>query len=350
MSKYNFTIQKNYQIIASIIIALAIIVFNLYYMILSSEINCTDPEKLFTIPKGVSAESVANLLQNRSCLESKSAFKVALMITMKSRNIRSGRYDLKGILSVGQLIKLISSPSKDRVRVTLVEGWDINKFAEELNQHLQLDIKEFIRLCNNEDFIQEMGINAQTLEGFLFPDTYILLKTYTEEEVIEVLVNQFHYNYKKILDEIENQKTMTMKEVATLASIIQGEAIFNDEMPIISSVYHNRLDSNMLLQADPTIQYFIPGKPRRLFNKDLKINNPYNTYMYKGLPPGPINNPGLAAIRSALQPEETNYYYFVSNGEGRHIFSINNTQHNQAKLQLKKKRKLKKRIESRSVK
>ena len=94
----------------------------------------------------------------------------------------------------------------------------------------------------------------------------------------------------------------------------------------------------------------MPEQKKNLLYKDIEIDSPYNTYKYKGLPPGPINNPGLAAIRSALQPEETNYYYFVSNGEGRHIFSLNNTQHNQAKLQLKKKRKLKKRIESRSIK
>ena len=105
---------------------------------------------------------------------------------------------------------------------------------------------------------------------------------------------------------------MSMREITTLASIIQGEAIFDDEMPTIASVYYNRLDSNMLLQADPTIQYIIPGKPRRLFNKDLNIDNPYNTYKYKGLPPGPINNPGLAAIKATLEPKDTDYYYFVS--------------------------------------
>ena len=100
----------------------------------------------------------------------------------------------------------------------------------------------------------------------------------------------------------------------------------------------------MLLQADPTIQYIIPGKPRRLYNKDLNIDSPYNTYKYKGLPPGPINNPGLNALKAAIMPADTEHLYFVSNGEGRHIFTNNNEEHNQAKMQLKRKRRLKRKL------
>ena len=120
--------------------------------------------------------------------------------------------------------------------------------------------------------------------------------------------------------------------------------MYKDEMPIISSVYHNRLERGMLLQADPTIQYIIPGKPRRLFNKDLKVDNPYNTYKYKGLPPGPINNPGLAALEAALNPIKTEYLYFVSNGEGRHTFTHTVDEHNQEKLKMKQKRRIKRKM------
>ena len=129
-----------------------------------------------------------------------------------------------------------------------------------------------------------------------------------------------------------------MREIITMASIIQGEAMFNDEMPIISSVYHNRIKRKMLLQADPTIQYIIPGKNRRLYNKDLRVDSPYNTYKYKGLPPGPINNPGIDAMIAAVSPDKTSYLYFVANGEGRHIFTRNNAEHNEAKKVLRRKR------------
>jgi UPF0755 protein len=122
-----------------------------------------------------------------------------------------------------------------------------------------------------------------------------------------------------------------MNEVLTLASIIEGEAMVDTEMPIISSVYHNRLRRGMPLQADPTIQYIIPDGPRRLLYRDLKIDSPYNTYLYAGLPPGPINNPGVHAIRAALLPAESKYIYFVANGDGTHSFSENYSQHLRAK-------------------
>ena len=157
-----------------------------------------------------------------------------------------------------------------------------------------------------------MGIDAPSLEGFLFPDTYIFLKTYTEKDILKILVNQHQHNYQKLLKNINSIQHMNIRDMATLASIIQGEALEIDEMPMISSVYHNRLNKNMLLQADPTIQYIIPGKPRRLYNKDLDIESPYNTYKYKGLPTGPINNPGYAALYAAAHPRKTSYLYFVA--------------------------------------
>ena len=120
--------------------------------------------------------------------------------------------------------------------------------------------------------------------------------------------------------------------------------MYKDEMPTISSVYHNRLNKKMLLQADPTIQYITPGKPRRLFDKDLNVDSPYNTYKYKGLPPGPINNPGLEALKAAIMPAETDYLYFVSNGEGRHTFTRTISEHNQAKHELKQKRRMKRKM------
>jgi UPF0755 protein len=131
---------------------------------------------------------------------------------------------------------------------------------------------------------------------------------------------------------------MTETEVLTLASIIEGEAIYDRERSIISGVYHNRLQMGMRLQADPTIQYIIEGSPRRLLNKDLQIKSPYNTYLNDGLPPGPINNPGIESIRAALNPAETNYLYFVAKGDGYHTFSKTKAEHNKAKRQFQKVR------------
>ena len=152
------------------------------------------------------------------------------------------------------------------------------------------------------------------------------------------MVNQFFHNYKKYIKGYKGHTSLSMREITTMASIIQGEAMFDDEMRAISSVYHNRLKRKMLLQADPTIQYIIPGENRRLYNKDLRVDSPYNTYKYKGLPPGPINNPGLYALKAAIHPTETEFLYFVADGEGRHIFTRNNEEHNEAKKILQRKR------------
>ena len=319
MLKDKLQFNWNVKLAGGISLFVLIGIFSLYSIILSWDIHCQNPGRLITIPKGSSAHLVATLLKQESCLENISIFKFALTITMKSRRIRSGRYNLKGISSIGQLIDVITSHSSDRVRITLIEGWSIDKFADELKNKLEIDSYKFLRLCRDYNFTHSFGIDAPSLEGFLFPDTYSLLKTYTEEDIIRVLVNQFMHNINALKN--KSSVKLNMREIATMASIIQGEAMYDDEMKQISSVYHNRLKKDMLLQADPTIQYILPKKKKKILVKDTKINNPYNTYLYKGLPPGPINNPGLNAIIAAAYPIDTNYLYFVADNKGRHIFN-----------------------------
>ena len=342
MSEDKFQINVNMKLGGGIALVLFICILSVYSIILSWDIHCLDPNRLITISKGSSAQSVATLLKEESCLQNETIFKLALTLTMKNKKIRSGRYNLKGIVTIGQLVDVITSQSSDRVKVTLIEGWSLEHFSDELKKKLDIDSHKFLRLCRDYNFTHSFGIDAPSLEGFLFPDTYILLKTYTEEDIIRVLVNQFAHN----IDELKQYSTvkLNIREITTMASIIQGEAMYEDEMPIIASVYYNRLKRGMLLQADPTIQYIIPGRPRRLYNKDLDVDDPYNTYKYKGLPPGPINNPGYSALYAAAHPSQTSYLYFVADGEGRHIFSNSNEEHNQAKLILKQNRRRKRKL------
>ena len=337
-----FHLNFNMKLAGCIALVILICILSVYSIILSWDIHCLDPDRLITIPKGSSAQSVAMLLKEESCLQNETIFKLALTLTMKNKKIRSGRYNLKGISSIGQLVDMITSQSSDRVKVTLIEGWTLEHFADELKNKMDIDSYKFLRLCRDYNFTHSLGIDAPSLEGFLFPDTYILLKTYTEEDIIRVLVNQFTHN----MDDLKQYSTVKFnaREITTMASIIQGEAMYEDEMPVISSVYHNRFKQGMLLQADPTIQYIIPGKPRRLYNKDLEVDDPYNTYKYKGLPPGPINNPGLAALKAAMNPAETEFLYFVSNLEGRHTFTQTADEHNQAKREMKQKRRSRRKL------
>ena len=343
MADAKFEIDYKIKVGGGITLLIVIGVLLFYSIILGWEIDCREPSDLISIPKGASAQSVAALLKENSCLQNEFIFKLALTLTMKNKRIIPGRYNVKGISSIGQLVKMITSQSSDRVKVTLIEGWAMERYAEELNKKLKIDTYGFLRLCKDFNFIHSLGIDAPSLEGFLAPDTYILLRTYTEENIIRILVNQFNHNMQRIKDS-SPLVNLNKREITTLASIIQGEAMFVDEMPTISSVYNNRLKKGMLLQADPTIQYILPGKPRRIYNKHLKVDNPYNTYKYKGLPPGPINNPGYSALYAAAHPSQTSYLYFVADGEGRHIFSNSNEEHNQAKLILKQNRRKKRKL------
>ena len=312
-----------------------------YGFLLSKQIKCNDNYSILTIPENATLSQVAHAINEESCINI-NFFKFAMYMTFNQNNIKYGRYDLTYVNNLRDLINMITSSKSERVKVTIPEGLRIQDIALLLEDKMGLDVEKFIYLCYDSKLIKSLGFqnDIANLEGFLFPDTYIFLKSYTEEDVIIVLVNNFLKKYKKLLN--ENYKTRyTMEEIITLASIIQGEYMIphSDELPLISSVYHNRLKKRMYLQADPTIQYILPGENRRLYNKHLQIESPYNTYKYKGLPPGPINNPSLDAIRAAINPADTDYLYFVADGKGRHIFTKTNKQHNKAKYQLKKNRK-----------
>ena len=218
-------------------------------------------------------------------------------------------------------------------KVTILEGWTIPIIAKELEEKLGVDANEFENACRNELLLWKWGIEGVSIEGYLFPDTYQFSDDEEVQDIIGRMIEQYQSQITTDLRKRMAELGMAEKEVLTLASIIEGEAIYNRERPIISGVYHNRLNMGMRLQADPTIQYIVEGAPRRLLNKDLKIKSPYNTYLNKGLPPGPINSPGKKSLIAALYPEENNYIFFVARGDGYHTFSINERQHNIAKKQ-----------------
>ncbi len=307
-------------------------------LILSYEIRCHDLNGFFTVQKGATIKDVAIMLEERACIPHRSVFTMAMLLTLKDRELKAGRYTLKGIRTVRDLIRMVTNPSAERVRVTIFEGSTMESISKLLEDKLQIDSYHFKNLCYDHNFIQTLGVLAPSLEGFLYPDTYIFLTSYTEEDILQILVNQFNYVYNKNIKPMAKKTGMSKLEITTLASIIQGEAIFSDEMPLISSVFHNRLRKNMLLQADPTIQYILPNRKKRLYQKDLKTDSPYNTYLYRGLPPGPINNPGLDALRAAANPAETDNLYFVADGKGRHIFTKSNEDHNRARYEVKKRK------------
>jgi len=191
-----------------------------------------------------------------------------------------------------------------------------------------MDSAAVVKKAKDTSFIDSLGLNVHSLEGYLLPDKYDLYERSTPTEIIGI----FYNNFKKFMTDSLRMRAdslgYSMHQILTLASIVEGETNKKEEMPLISSVYWNRLKIGMPLEADPTIQYLLqPDGWKRLLYKDLKVKSPYNTYVNTGLPPGPINNPGREAILASLYPADTGYLYFVADGKGGHRFAENYSQH-----------------------
>jgi UPF0755 protein len=288
---------------------------------------------------GSSFGQIAHELQDKGVVRSVDQLKLTAKIYKKEQSLRVGKFTLKkGMSNYAALFALIEGP-QSYIKFTLPDGYGAARFARIIEHHLEIDSAEIVSLVTDSSFIAGLGLETESLEGYLYPETYSFTYGLTAKNIVTALVNQFN---KMVTDSLKNRMTemgWTLNEVLTLASIVEGEAMVDTEMPIISSVYQNRLRVGMRLQADPTIQYIIPDGPRRLLYRDLEIDSPYNTYLYAGLPPGPINNPGINAIKAVLYPAETKYIYFVANGDGTHSFSENYNQHLRAKKRFDQYRK-----------
>ena len=290
---------------------------------------------IFVIENGMSLNAVTELLHDKDIIHNKSFFKYRVYFLGLSNKIPVGTFSVEGKVSNRDIISTIFEEGPIRIKLTIPEGSSSNQIFLKANTLLDRS-DDYSLLFNNQSFIEEFDIQASSLEGYLFPDTYYFFKDTSSREVLNIMISEFWKNFNKKLIERTNELGFTVHEVVTLASIIEGEALLDEERVIISSVYHNRLNKRMKLQADPTIQYIIPGNPKALSNRDLKRVSPYNTYLNYGLPPGPINNPGLESIKAALYPSDTEYLYFVAQGDGSHVFTTNQKDHLKAKALYKK--------------
>ena len=283
----------------------------------------------FEIKNGEDFSSIADRLYEKGIIPSETNFKIAGFIYGAERKVRAARYHIPNGLSYLDLLDLfISSKCDFQKTFTINSGQTIKWLAYRLHKYIYIDSTNFVKLANSSKFADSLGLNQKTFEGYLFPDDYEIYERSSAREVIPMFYDSLKKFYNDSLQKRTKELGFTRNEIITLASIIKGETDKVEEMPRISGVYHNRLRIGMRLQADPTIQYIIPDGWRRLTFDDLKIDSPYNTYKYSGLPPGPINNPGREAILAALYPEKNNYLYFVADGNGGHLFSKTLTEHN----------------------
>jgi UPF0755 protein len=297
--------------------------------ILSINNREADPT-IIIIEKGMSLNSVSNLLLENEIIVNQNIFKLKVISRGLASKIPTGRFLIDGKISDAILIDLIFNKGPIKLKLTIPEGSQSKNLFKDINTLLNTDY-DFNKYFNSTEILEQYKLDASSLEGYLYPDTYYLYHDSSPEEIIDIMLSEFWKKFDENLQDRANQLGFSVHEVVTLASIIEGEAMLDSERSTISSVYHNRLKINMKLQADPTIQYIIPGPPKTLSNRDLRIKSDYNTYQNYGLPPGPINNPGIASIKAALYPEDTNFLFFVAQGDGSHAFTTNEKDHEKAK-------------------
>lgn len=283
------------------------------------------------IRRGLNVRQIGELLYRKGVIKTPWKFALSARLLGWDDQLKAGRYEIPLGKSNYRILRILVEGKLSSQRICIPEGATAREIASILRKGIQIDSIRFIQLVNDGLFCRRLGIEANSLEGYLFPDTYDFYWGIGEETVIEKLVGTF----KKVMNDSLRRRAyelgMTVHQVVTLASIIEGEAMVDGERALISAVYHNRLKKGMCLQADPTIQYIIKGGPRRLLKKDLEIDSPYNTYKYPGLPPGPVNNPGRKSIIAALYPAPVDYLYFVAKGDGSHVFSRTLREHLLAK-------------------
>ena len=296
-------------------------------------------EQLFVIEPGESVVSISNRLEGAGLIRSASTFRVYLVWTGMDAYIQTGTFRLSPALTAESIAGILQSATLTEVTFSVLPGWRMEEIAASLpTSGLEFTPEAFLAAAsapvNAPDFLP-VGASA---EGFLAPGQYILSRTTTAEQLVSTLLQG---SSSELTDDLKNGFTdhgLTVYQAVTLASIVQREAVVADEMPTIASVFYNRLAVGMLLQTDPTVQYAIGYNAVQatwwtnpLSGEDLQFDSPYNTYLYPGLPPGPISNPGLPALQAVAFPEQSNYYFFQArcDDSGLHNFTETFEQHQQ---------------------
>jgi len=292
---------------------------------------------IIKIEEGDNLNILSRKLKGARIIQDRLGFKLMVVVFKKSTSLSYGWYKFKIYEDPREVLKSLLIGKRLTVKIVIPEGLKINETINAFRRHKDTDINtaKLDSLTKDTSFIKKLGINKITLEGYLFPDTYIFYKGEKAENIIKKMVSSLY----TILKPSQKIKIKSMNfdayEIMNIASMIEREAMIDREKPIIASVIYNRLEKNMPLQIDATILYALGRHKRKVLYKDLRVRSPYNTYRNRGLPPGPIASPGFQSIVSALHPSRTNYLFYVATGRGDHIFSKTYKEHLKAKKKVR---------------
>lgn len=315
-------------------VAAGIVVLLGYLGILyTRDIDLGDRTVTVIVQEGDSFARIAKRLLAEKVVTSRLMLVLPARLRDIDKKLTPGRYDFTGENSCRSVLNRLAEADFLRVKITFPEGLPIWRVAGILQQRLDLDSARIMSYNEDSAFLAPHKIPS--LEGYLFPETYTFKWGVSDTFVINTMVDMYHEQTDPLFPEGSNFHGLNRDEVIRLASIVEAEAYLSEEKPIVASVYLNRLRDNWRLDADPTVIYGLGGLDRPLYRRDLRQRTPYNTYRMKGLPPTPINSPGLEAIKAVIDPADTDYYFFVADGTGGHYFSETNAEHNRARYLIK---------------
>ncbi len=291
------------------------------------------PLVLVTIPPGRNARQIGEILARRHLVRSPLSFVFASRMDSLSGKMHAGRYELSAAMPPRQIAARLALGETAQGVVTVPEGYTVRQIARRLAEHHLVDETQFLALAQGQGrtfHVRGWTPPDDTLEGYLFPDTYNVPKGASAREIIQQMLDNFARRVVSPHGAEANGFPGGLPAIVTLASLVEREAEVDADRPLIAAVYRNRLQTGMRLQCDATVQYALPSHKTRLFYADLRVDSPYNTYKHAGLPPTPIASPGLPSIEAALHPAVVNYLYYVAGPAGRHVFSATLAQHEQA--------------------
>lgn len=287
-------------------------------------------EARVVVPRGASLRVAADSLARAGVIQNATLFRVYASLRKRDRSIRAGTYLFKRGASWGDVLDDLRGGRGIEHSITIPEGWSLNQIVPQLARVLGAPVDSVEAAVRDTALLHALDVPTSTLEGYLFPDTYVFPDGTTPRRAVQTMVARFQQVWRPEWNQQLSQQAMSRNDVMSLAAIVEKEARLPEERAAIAAVYLNRLKAGMLLQADPTVQYAIGHHVTRVLYRDLEIDSPYNTYRNKGLPPGPIASPGKPAIIAALFPAKVPYRYFVAHPDGHHEFTTDFRTHSAA--------------------
>lgn len=332
MGKRHNKIKNKRRLLISSVITLGILIIAvsvIYTLYMGSESKPVDPDSKeyisVTVPSGMGTSRIAKLLEENNLIENTVVFKLQSKSKGYDGKFKAGQYSLSPSMSMEDIMKILIAGSDKTTRFTIPEGYDIRRTTEKLSEEGLINTENFAKELETGQFdykfLADAPAGPNRLEGFLFPNTYDIFTTANEHDIIDKMLYQFNKVFTDEYYARAEELGMSVREVITLASIIEREARISEDRPVIASVFYNRMKIDMPLQSCATVQYILGEQKPVLSIKDTKIESPYNTYLNTGLPPGPIASPGADSIKAALYPADTDYLYFLAKGDGSHAFS-----------------------------